>query len=393
MKLDEVATFIRGITFKPDDIVAIGIPGSVGCMRTKNVQTELDLSDVWGIPESLVKRDDQYLISGDILVSSANSWNLVGKCCWVPTLPWPATFGGFISVLRHNSTIIDPRYLFHWFSSSRTQATVRSFGQQTTNISNLNVERCSKMSIPLLPLPEQRRIAEILDKADLLRAKRRSTITQLDTLVQSIFLDMFGDPVSNPKSWPNPSVGGVLTFQQYGPRFFNESYTEEGVRIVRITDLSEMGVLDFSSMPRLNVSNEDREKYCLRPGDLIFARSGATVGKIALIQSDSPPCIAGAYFITMRFDHRVDPRYAQAVLSSPSIRSIVATRSRQAAQQNFSGPGLRQLPMPCPPVELQHEFVCRIEAIQRLKNGLLASLTQLNTLCASLQHSAFQGEL
>ena len=86
--LGDVASFVRGITFKPGDVVPVGSPGSVACMRTKNVQSELDLSDVWGIPESFVKRADQYLLTGDLLVSSANSWNLVGKCCRVPQLQW-----------------------------------------------------------------------------------------------------------------------------------------------------------------------------------------------------------------------------------------------------------------------------------------------------------------
>ena len=180
--MGDVASFIRGITFKPDDVVPVGSLGSVACMRTKNVQVELDLSDVWGIPESFVKRENQYLKPGDLLVSTANSWNLVGKCCWVPQLQWPATFGGFISVLRGNESRIEPRYLYHWFSSPRIKATVRSFGQQTTNISNLNIDRCEKLALLLPSLPEQRQIAEILDKADALRTKRRTALAQLDTL-------------------------------------------------------------------------------------------------------------------------------------------------------------------------------------------------------------------
>lgn len=159
-------------------------------MRTKNVQTELDVSDVWGIPNALVRRAEQKLEFGDILVSSANSWNLVGKCSWVPDLPWPATFGGFISVLRGDKAKIRLRYLYHWFSSPRVQAIVRSFGQQTTNISNLNVERCERLALPLPSLREQERISEILDKADALRAKRRAALAQFDTLAQAIFLDM-----------------------------------------------------------------------------------------------------------------------------------------------------------------------------------------------------------
>jgi type I restriction enzyme S subunit len=146
-------------------------------------------------------------------------------------------------------------------------------------------------------------------------------------------------------------------------------------------------------MPRLTVSDEDREKYSLRAGDLIFARTGATVGKVALMQPNDPPCIAGAYFITMRFEKSLDPLYARAVLIAPSVRAIVAKRSRQAAQQNFSGPGLRQLPMPLPPISLQREFARRVTAVEALKTAQRASLAGLDALFATLQHRAFRGEL
>jgi type I restriction enzyme S subunit len=118
------------------------------------------------------------------------------------------------------------------------------------------------------------------------------------------------------------------------------------------------------------------------------------VGKVALIGPDDPPCIAGAYFITMRFEPTlVEPAYARAVLTSPSIRAIVVSRSRQAAQQNFSGPGLRELPMPLPPVALQRDYIRRITAIEALKTTHRAALAELDALFASLQHRAFRGEL
>ena len=161
-RLGDVARFVRGITFKPEDVVPVGTQGSVACLRTKNVQAEVDLSDVWAVAEPLVKRSDQLLETGDTLVSSANSWNLVGKCTWIPELPWRASFGGFVSVLRPCREMVDPRFLFRWFSSDRIQRTVRSFGQQTTNISNLNIDRCRNLTFPLLPLSEQRRLLSLI---------------------------------------------------------------------------------------------------------------------------------------------------------------------------------------------------------------------------------------
>ena len=207
--LGDVAEFIRGITFKPTDVVPAGSKGSVVCLRTKNVQSLLDESDLIAVARRFVKRDEQMIRPHDILVSSANSWNLVGKCCSVNTLSYEAAPGGFISVLRAKNGKIDPRFLYLWFASDRIQTLVRSFGRKTTNISNLDIKQCLSVKFPLPPLPEQRRIAAILDKADGLRAKRREAIQKLDTLLQSVFIEMFGDPVTNPKGIDLIAIGDI----------------------------------------------------------------------------------------------------------------------------------------------------------------------------------------
>jgi type I restriction enzyme S subunit len=325
---------------------------------------------------------------GDVLVSIAGT---IGRSGLVPDNAPQLNCNQAVAIVRATEQIFRP-FLRLWLESWDAQKQMRGASVMGT-ISNLSLTQVGDLEIPLPPLAEQRRIAEVLDQAEALRAKRRAALAQLDSLTQSIFLDLFGDPVSNPKKWPDPTLGELLAFQQYGPRFYNESYSADGIRIVRITDLSEAGVLDFSSMPRLLVSDEDLEKYALHPGDLIFARTGATVGKVALIQPNDPPCIAGAYFITMRFKDSLVPIYARAVLTAPSVRAIVAKRSRQAAQQNFSGPGLRQLPMPVPPIDLQRQFTSRVGAVEKLKTTQRASLAELDALFASLQHRAFRGEL
>jgi type I restriction enzyme, S subunit len=146
-------------------------------------------------------------------------------------------------------------------------------------------------------------------------------------------------------------------------------------------------------MPRLAVSERDVSKYALRPGDLIFARSGATVGKVALIPEDAPVCIAGAYFITMRFSSEIHPMYALALFRTQAIRSIVSNRSRQSAQQNFSGPAIRALPMPLPPLPVQNSFAERIRSVAQVRLSMKNSLAGLNSLFESLQHRAFRGDL
>lgn len=101
VKLGDVLSIIRGVTFKPNDQVEPLSEGSTIVMRTKNVQRSgLDISDLIAIPDSFIKRDEQYLRSEDMLISSANSWELVGKISFVEKLPARSTAGGFISIIR-----------------------------------------------------------------------------------------------------------------------------------------------------------------------------------------------------------------------------------------------------------------------------------------------------
>ena len=295
-------------------------------------------------------------------------------------------------VLSSNKDVIDQDYFFHLLGSEQTYRKFASLAAGAV-VKNLNTELVKKVLIPLPPLPEQRRIAAILDKADALRAKRREAIAKLDQLLQSVFLEMFGDPVTNPKKWPGHTLGDSVLEMQYGPRFHNERYSSGGIRIVRITDLSPTGELNFSAMPRMDVDTDVQARFILQPGDLIFARTGATVGKVALIKASDPPSIAGAYFIRMQFNESVLSEYIFTALRSQSIQKLISVKSRQAAQQNFSGPGPRQLPMPMPPLELQHRFARVAEGVEQQKGILQHHAAQQETLFASLQHRAFAGEL
>jgi type I restriction enzyme, S subunit len=184
--LADVATFVRGITFKPTDVLDSPGPRSVGVMRTANVQSELDTKDVWELPDSFVKRDDQYLRPFDTLISSANSWNLVGRCCLIPKEIQRSSFGGFVTALRPTGSKIRPRFLHSWFSSSKVQQTVRTFGRRTTNISNLDLKRCAGLRIAVPELASQVEFENRLDGVDGLLAGHKHGLGQIDDLFASL---------------------------------------------------------------------------------------------------------------------------------------------------------------------------------------------------------------
>lgn len=392
--LGEVAEFVRGITFKPTDLVPLGTSGSVRCMRTKNVQAELDQSDVWAIPKKFVKRGEQFLRAGDVLVSSANSWNLVGKCCWVPDLPEPTTFGGFISVLRRQVENLDPRFLYWWFSSGQVQAAVRSFGQQTTNISNLNIDRTMSLRVPLFPLEEQRRIAGVLDRADDLRAKRRVASETLESLKRSIFLDMFGDPVTNPLGWPRISFASGAKRITVGVVVRPAShYVPIGVPALRSLNVKP-GRLDLKELVYFSSAsaNSVLAKSRLNSGDVVVVRTGKP-GTAAVVPTELDGANAIDLIIMTPDTDVIDPLYTTQFLNSSGGQRLVMGGGRGQIQQHLNVGVLKAAKLPCPPIAKQREFADRVRDAQSLQERCSSSEQGFVSLCRVLTDRAFAGAL
>lgn len=397
VELSDVARFIRGVTFKPDDITPEGSPNSVWCMRTKNVQAELDLNDVWSIGDSLVKRSDQYLNEGDLLVSTANSWNLVGKVCWVPRLSARSTFGGFISVLRADPAKVDPRYLYHWFSSPKIQKTARSFSRQTTNISNLDLKRCLTLKIPVPSLAEQRRIAEVLDRADALRAKRREAIARLDELAQSLFLDMFG-PTSQ---WPNAKLGDVVDEFRYGT---SRRSGADGVPVLRIPNVVH-GKIDTIDLKYTPLPKDELDRLRLHDGDLLFVRTNGNpeyVGRCAVFSREEVTAAwnriddfaFASYLIRARPSNSLNSTFTREFMLSSAGRRALRERAKTSAGQfNVNIDSLSSITIPQPPIELQEAFESRVKSATKFRHQYEQDLLRLDELFASLQQRAFRGEL
>ena len=326
---------------------------------------------------------------GDLLITIAGT---LGRVAYIPKDSPPMNCNQAVAFARLDPSLADIKYLYLICQSSDLIKTLVDLKKVGT-IGNLNLEQVRELKIPLPPLPEQKRIAAILDKADRLRRGCRFAQTLSDSFLQSVFIKMFGDPVANPMDWKKCTVGDEIDAMQFGPRFYNELYSPTGVRIIRITDLDNFGELDFLSMPRLKVSDEDKKTYALKTGELIFAPSGATVGKTALIPENAPVCIASAYFMTMRFKKTINPVFVRHLFAAKPIQSIIESRSRQSAQQNFSGPGLRELPLVVPPFPLQEKFAAIVQKFERIRRHGREATRQAEHLFQTLLHRAFRGEI
>lgn len=363
-------------------------------MRTANVQKELQQSDLLSIPRELVKSENKMLREGDLLVSTANSWNLVGKCCWVPALRYPATAGGFIAVLRGQPEKVDLRYLYHWFSSPDTQVDARNCGRQTTNISNMDIGRCLALRIPLPPLAEQRRIAAILDKADALRAKRREAIAKLDQLLQSVFLDMFGDPAGNPKGFPiapladavseaRPITYGIL---KPGPDF------DGGVPYIRVVDI-QRGTVSSKTVRRTSPDiAKAYKRSTVRTGDVLMSIRGH-VGRIGVVPSDLDGANITQDTARISVGPEFNPVYVRDALNSRAIQTHMQRFTRGAAVKGINLKDVREIPLPVPPTEEQERYARLAANIEALKIQSEMQAASIADLFAGLQQMAFAGTL
>ena len=396
VRLGDHAKLIRGITFKPVDKCDPHDERTVVCMRTKNVQATLDASDLIAVPRNLVKNSEKMLSTGDILVSSANSWNLVGKCCQVPTLQYPSTAGAFISILRPKTEQLESSYLYRWFSSVEIQRRLRSFANQTTNISNLNHKKTLELQIPLPPLPEQKRIAEILDAADALRAKRREALAQFDTLLQSTFLDMFGDPVTNPMGWVEMAFGDIATDTKLGMvRSSKEFGLDFGIPYVRMNAVTVDGYFLPDKVQSTHADEEEVEVFALRPGDFLFntRNSKELVGKVCVFPGPEG-WLFNNNLMRVRFRADVEPWVIAMQFRFRRVdRELEKRKSGTTSVFAVYWKSLRTLPVLVPPSSLQHRFAAIVESVEHQKARQRAHLAELDTLFASLQSRAFRGDL
>lgn len=160
--LQTACAVVRGITFPATAKESEPTDTNVCCLRTSNIQKQINWKDVYYVDRSYVKREDQFVQVGDVLMSMANSYELVGKVAKVLHVPTPAAFGAFLSAVRP-TVAVNGNYLFHFLRTDRVQNELREGSSQTTNIANISVGRLSSIAMPLAPAAEQTRIANQLD--------------------------------------------------------------------------------------------------------------------------------------------------------------------------------------------------------------------------------------
>jgi len=292
-----------------------------------------------------------------------------------------------VAIIPSSPSTLDYQYLY---------TTLRSMYQQLRNLTGdknragLNMGLIGKVQIPLPPLDEQKRIAGILDAADILRAKRREALAKLDDLLQSTFLDMFGDPVTNPKGWETKKVEEVSRLVRgssprpkgdpkfYGgtvPRLMVGDISRDGFWVTpKIDSLTEMGASKSRPVPR---------------GTVVMAVSG-DVGVVATVQV--PCCVHDGFVAFLELDENTfDSRFF--MFQFHFLKMTHEKRKAGAIFQNLTTKYIKEIKLPLPPLALQQRFAEIVSSVEEQKAKMRKHLEQLDDLFASLQQRAFRGDL
>lgn len=364
MKLGQLASFINGYPFKPSEWKEKGIP-IIRIQNLNNDQAPYNYYDE-GLPS-------KYIIeSGDILISWSGS---LGVFEWTKS---KAYLNQHIFKVIFDKEEINKRFFQYAVESSLTEMSKHLHGATMKHIVKRDF---INLPIPVPPLPVQARIVDELDCLQGILSKKRQQLAEYHSLAQAIFHQMFGDPVVNEKGWEVKRLGEVCTNKGiYGAASPSAPKEENRPRYIRITDIDDFGNLNDDYV--VSANKEDDQTYQLETGDILFARTGATVGKTYLYKGTTPQIYAG-YLIKFSINlHIIDPTFLFYITKSYSYKKWVSMQYNGVAQPNINARKYSALPIILPPLPLQQSFAARIAAIDSQRERLAASIRELETLLA-----------
>ncbi|MDM8513431.1 restriction endonuclease subunit S [Acinetobacter baumannii] len=379
--LGDIADFINGVAFKPEDWGTEGKP----IIRIQNLN---DPSKEYNYTEREVK-DANIARKGDLLVSWSAS---LGVYEWHGQ---DACINQHIFKVVPNNEKIDKTYLKRALELSIVEMESQVHGATMKHITR---GKFLANKIPLPPLAEQRRIASILDQADELRQKRQQAIKKLDQLLQATFIDMFGDPVNNPKGWRSDKnlgdVADIVSGITKGRKITGKSLRE--IPYLAVSNVQDK-YLNLSIIKTIEASDDEIKRYKLRQGDLLLTEGGDPdkLGRGTLWNNEVDECIHQNHVFRVRLTSKeFTPNYLNWIIGSEYGKRYFLKSAKQTTGIASINMGqLKKLPLLIPPINLQIQFDERCIKIHQIKNKLVDSCKDINNLFSSLQNQAFSGTL
>lgn len=371
VSLGEVLTLVNGRAYRQEELLERGTP----VIRIQN----LNGGDKWYYSD-LKLRDDKYCDDGDLLFA------------------WSATFGPYFwngsrAIYHYHiwkvipSPRIEKRFAFYLLQSITDR--VRASGR---GISMIHMTKAAMDAWPvdLPPLHEQHRIAAILDRVNAIRRKRNRALDLITNLTHSIFLEMFGDPVTNPKKWPCDLLGNVCDVRD--GTHASPKYVEKGFPLLTSKNFSG-GEIDYTGARLISVEDysEINRRSKVEIGDIVMPMIG-TIGSPVLIETCPDFAIKNVALFKFRIDSPL-PEFIVRLLDGPLLQAKITSAARGGTQKFLSLADLRSLKIPLPPRNTQSTFKQIAIAHSKVRIQYRAAVSLIDCLFSSLQNRAFSGQL
>ncbi|MCO5723221.1 restriction endonuclease subunit S [Robiginitalea marina] len=288
--------------------------------------------------------------------------------------------------VNYDKENVDGRFLYRVLWSDSVQKQILN-ASQSTSMSAINFKTVSKLKLPLPPLDQQKKIVEILDTADAYSQKTQSLLDKYDQLTQSIFLDMFGDPISNPKSWETGSIESAIKKISK----ITKDFDKHSIEYIDISSIdNQRNIVTGTTEYRLD-ERPSRAQQILKAGDILFSTVRPNLKNIAINNLDG--AIGSTGFFVFRTGEKLNNRFLFEMLKCDSMTESFVKITSGANYPAIKNTDLKKFKIIIPPKSIQEEFNNKVHLIQKQKNALLQSISKSKNLYDSLLQKVFKGEL
>ena len=387
-----IAKQIRGVTYRKGDVQEYPFDNSVPVLRAGNIQDEsgnIIFDDLYYLAKDSVN-DSQIMKEGDILIAaSSGSIDVVGKAAFFKNNQ-ESTFGAFCKTIRPNKERVNSKYLFYFFRSEGYRRKIKELAQGA-NINNIKNEHLDDLEIPLPSLSEQKAIVAKLDRAQRLIDIDREMLAKYDELIQSVFLEMFGDPVRNEKGWEVKKLGDLTTKVGSGltPRGGSKVYQDHGNIFIRSQNVL-MNKLNLEDVAYISDEIHERMKNTwVEKNDVLLNITGASIGRVCDYNQSESANVNQHVCILRPIQEKIKPYYLSHLISSRNYQDKILGQQTGGTRQAFNMTQIKNFDIPLPPIEEQIRFHDLLTKLKHEIKKMKFDLKKSEELFSSLVQGVF----
>lgn len=394
LPIEALVTQVRGVSYAPEDLHKELDAESIVLLRANNIDDgKINFDDVVFVDKRKVS-PAQLLQKGDILIcTSSGSKNLVGKAAAIDFTK-PATFGAFCKVVRPLNPE-DADYLALFFQSPFYRRKISALAMGA-NINNIRNEHIASLPIQWPDEEKRRKAVAILTTISNMLRKRKEELQQLDVLVKSRFVEMFGDPETNHKHWTKCPISTVVKGKASNGFFAKrEAYTEDGnVSVLGVTHVVNRMYSQINHLPRTNATAAETHKFSVKYGDMLFCRSSlvaAGIGKASIVPENTPNNVLfECHVIRLPLDlEKCVPEFIQVLSTTDFFRHQIIVHAKTATMTTIGQDGILNATIILPPLNLQKEFFEFVKQVASVRNRIQQYLSETQLLFESLMQKYF----